>query len=305
MAERIGTALALTAILLLSACGGEGSPRGDVQLRLLFQVDSLQRPESVAWDSARSRYLVTNIVGDGDAEDGNGFVTAVSADGRRVELRRFTSSSRGLRLDGPKGIAVRDDRAYLADIHRVVALDLTADSGLFAREIPESEFLNDVAIGGDGAVYVSDTGGDAIYRVSADGSEYRRIEAAGSLRGPNGLAVPPDGSGLLVAGWEGAILHLTPDGSVTLLAEPRQAQNLDGIQPDGHGGILYTDYTRGTLEHLPRGGESGTVEPVLWLEDLPAPADFLLRDSVLALPEMDADRIRLYRILTPEEADGD
>lgn len=302
-----GTLAAVACAVLTAACGGEGPTRGDVELRLLFQVDSLQRPESVAWDSARGRYLITNIAGEPTAEDGNGFITAVSADGERVELRRFDSSTPGVRLDGPKGIATRGDRAYVADIHRVVGLDLAADTGLFSREIPGSQFLNDVAVGADGTVYVSDMRGDAVFAVEPDGSDHRRIEAAGSLRGPNGLAVDPATGELLVAGWEGVLLRLSPDGPVSLVGAPRGAEHLDGIQPDPRGGVLFTDHTGGTLQRLPPGRVgAGQVEPVLWLEDLPGPADFLLRDSVLALPELQADRVRFYRVTRPaRENEGD
>jgi hypothetical protein len=290
--------------LPLAACGDDGPARGDVELRLLFEVDSLDRPGSVAWDAPRSRYLVTSTFREPSAGDRGGAVAAVSADGDRVERRRFSSSTPGLRLDGPTGIAVRGDRAYVADVHRVVALDLRADTGLYAVEIPESDALKDVAAGPDGTVYASDPGGDAVFVVAADGGEVRRLETAGSLRRPAGLVHgdggEADAGGLLVAGSDGAILRLGLDGSVSLVAEPREAAALEGIQPDGQGGILFTDPVRGTLERLPPGGRTGSIEPELWLEDLRAPADFLLEDSTLALPETDADRVRVYRLRWPD-----
>lgn len=301
-----GAALAAALLALpLTACGDDGPARGDVELRLLFEVDSLDSPASVAWDSARSRYLITSTAREPSAGEGGGAVAAVSASGDRVERRRFSSSTPGLRLDGPSGIAVRGDRAYVADVHRVVALDLRADTGLYAVEIPESESLKDVAPGPDGTIYASDVGADAVFAVDGDGGGIRRLETAGSLRLPAGMA--PDGGeagagGLLVAGADGAILRLDLDGSVSLLAEPREAVTLEGIQSDGRGGILFTDRARGTLERLPPGGRTGSVEPELWLEDLRAPADFLLRDSTLALPEIDADRVRVYRLRWPGPA---
>lgn len=296
-------ALVTLVALPLTACGDDGPARGDVELRLLFEVDSLDSPGSVAWDSARSRYLITTSTArEASSREGSGAVAAVSAGGDRVERRRFSSSTPGLRLDAPTGIAVRGDRAYVADIGRVVALDLRADTGLYAVEVPEAESLKDVAPGPDGTIYASDAGADAVFAVDGDGGEVRRLETAGSLRRPAGLAPTGGGAGaggLLVAGADGAILRLELDGSVALLAEPREAVTLEGIQPDGRGGILFTDRARGTLERLPPGGRTGSVEPELWLEDLRAPADFLLRDSTLALPETDADRVRVYRLRWP------
>lgn len=299
---------AAAAAALALACGGEsgsadGGARGAAQgadpapdLTVLFQVDSLERPESAAWDAGRERWLITNIVGGSSDEDGNGYVTAVSPDGREVRRRAMTGETLGTRLDGPKGIVVRGDRAWMADIHRVIGVDLTADTAAFDLEIPGSGFLNDVALGGDGAVYVSDTEANAVWRVSPDGRSYGRVGAVGSLRSPNGLLADPRGDGLLVAAWEGALLALDPDSSVTLLAEPRAAENLDGIQAAPGGGVLISDFSRGTVSRLSPRKVGRWEEDAVWLKGLTTPADFQLRDSVLALPQLQANRATFYRV---------
>ncbi len=283
----------------LASCGGEDTGTADTtppDLTRLFTVDSLRRPESVAWDSARSRYLVTNIAGESSAEDGNGFVTAVSASGDSVERRAMTSESLGAVLDAPKGIDVRGHHAWIADLRTVVGIDLRADTAIFELTIPESRFLNDVAVGHDGAVYLSDSRRDAVYRVAPDGTTWTRHGAAGSLRGANGLHAARGGPGLLVAGGEGAVLRLDPDSSVTLLADPLDAQHLDGIQPAGEGRILYSDFSRGTLHALHR-RRPGHWEPSTpWLRELTTPADFLRRGALLAVPELEADRVVFYRM---------
>lgn len=285
---------------LLACGGGEDAPPAATptpELTRLFTVDSLRGPESVAWDSARGRYLVTNVAGESSAEDGNGFISSFSRSGDSVRRRAITGRSLGVALDGPKGIDVRGGRAWVADIHRVVGIDLTADTALFELRVPDSGFLNDVAVGHEGAVYVSDTERDAVYRVSPDGDGWSRHGAAGSLRSPNGLHADPDGAGLLVAGWEGAVLRLDPDTAVTLLADPPDAENLDGIQPDvGDGGILYSDFSRGTLHalHRRRPGHWRPSDP--WLEGLTTPADFLRHGERLVVPELDADRVVVYRV---------
>jgi len=286
-------------LLPLLACGEEQQEEAGIeppQITPLFTVDSLESPESVAWDSARSRYLITNVAGGTSDEDGNGFVSSVSPSGDSVVRRAMTGASLGVRLDAPKGIDVRGDRAWIADLHRVVGIDLRADTALFELEIPESRFLNDVAVGHGGSVYVSDSQGDAVYRVSPDGDSWSRHGAAGSLRSVNGIHADPGGPGLLLAGWEGAVLRLNPDSSVTLLADPLDAENLDGIQPVGTDRILYTDFSRGTLHALHRRRPGHWAPSPPWLEGLTTPADFIRRGSVLAVPELRADRVVFYRV---------
>lgn len=288
------------------ACGGQEAETPDTappELTRLFVVDSLRSPSSVAWDSARNRYLVTSGEGDSAAGEVGGFVAAVSASGDSVDRGALNGGSPGTALDAPRGIAVRGDRAWIADGDRVVGVDLTADTALFAVRVPDSRSLHDVSVLGGSAVHASDPDRDAVYRIAADGSGWSRHGAAGSLRGATGIHPDPSGPGLLVAGREGAVLRLAPDSSVTLLAEPLDAGSLEGIQSADGDRILYSDVGRGTLEALHR-RRPGRWEPSApWIDDLRAPADFLRRGSLLAVPERAADRVVFYRISDREVSD--
>lgn len=299
-------AVLLSLALPMAGCAGmeRGPVGGDAppEMEVLFRVDSLASPESVAWDGTRQRWLVTNAA-DGGEGSGAGFVTAVSARGDEVVPRAYDGSTPGLRLDAPRGIVVRGGRAYVADLRRVVALDLARDSALWSRPLAGSESLDDVAAAADGGIYVSDTRGDAVWWVAADGSEARRLGAAGSLRSPGGLLTEgPGGDGgdgrgrLLVAGREGAVLALAPDSSVTLLAASPDFGRLDGLQPAPDGGLLVSDVSAGRVHHLRREEEDVWRTGVSWLTGLDRPADFLVRDSVLAVPELGAGRVTFYRI---------
>lgn len=296
---------------LAAACGGEAPPAGGEppELEVLFRVDSLEEPESVAWDAERERWLVTNQAG---GEPGAGYVTAVSASGDSVVRRALGGPGTGLELHAPTGIVVRGDRAYVVDRSRLVAVDLTGGAGGWELVIPDAGFPNDVTLGPGGELYVSDTGAGAIWRVASDGSGLERLMPTVSMRSPNGLfvdtvprpgPVPADEPAaavgehrLLVAGWEGTVMALNADSSVTLLAESAELERLDGIQPAPDGGLLVTDFARGRLQHLERGERRVWRAGVPWLTGLDEPADFLVRDTILALPETGAGRITFYRL---------
>src|SRR3954468_22775148 len=80
-----------------------------------WQVRGLDHPESIAYDAARNRYLISNIGGAPDAADRNGFITAVDTSGHTIDLRLFTTAGLGAPLNAPKGIAILDDVLYVAD----------------------------------------------------------------------------------------------------------------------------------------------------------------------------------------------
>jgi len=84
--------------------------------------------------------------------------------------------------------------------------------------------LNDVAVAASGDVYVTDSEGDALWRLRAGARRLERVH--GGVPGfayPNGLALTPDGARLHVAHYEGLSvveLHGPRAGRVTLLAAP-------------------------------------------------------------------------------------
>lgn len=300
-----GAAGCLAALLLgaFAAACGDGAesapPEPAPALERLFRVDDLARPRSVAWDSLRGRWLVT---AGGRRSDGEaaGRVAAVGAAGASVDRRAYGSREGAVRLETPRGIDVRGDRAYVVDGRRLVAVDLPDRELAFDLRIPGRGPLHDVAVDGRGIIYVSDPGADAVFRVAPDGSGWTRMVTAGSLRGPSGLLVDraPGRSGrLLAAGREGAVVALNPDSSVALLAEAPSYGDLDGLQRSPTGALVVAEPSTGRLLLLRRPGEESLWRPgVVWLDGLDRPADFVLREGVLALPETGADRVSFYRV---------
>src|SRR5215217_5420161 len=70
------------------------------------QIDGLQRPQSFIADPSGEFYFISNINGEPDARDNNGFITKVDKDGKVASLHFIQGGQNGTILDGPKGMAI-------------------------------------------------------------------------------------------------------------------------------------------------------------------------------------------------------
>jgi sugar lactone lactonase YvrE len=191
------------------------------------------------------------------AKDGDGTIATIDAAGN-VQNMAFVSG-----LDSPKGMGVRDGILYVSDIDSVKAIDLSTGTVTATYMGQGVAFLNDVTIGTDGTVYVSDTFGNAVYKV--EGAGLTLVAQGADLAGANGLMPGPEGK-LLVANLgdvSGGFENIVPGWAVTLdlatgMVEPYGATEppgvLDGIVSDGKGGVILTDNAAGTVLHQMPGG---------------------------------------------------
>ena len=151
--------------------------------------EGLATPESVLYDSVMDVYVVSNMNGNPAAKDDNGFLSRVAPDGRVVELRWVDGASDSVTLNAPKGMGIRGDTLFVSDIDEVRMFDRTTGRSLGSTPIRGVSFLNDIEVGSDGTVYVTDTGVKA--DLSPSGSD-----AVLRVRGRNtcGARASPSGS---------------------------------------------------------------------------------------------------------------
>ena len=263
---------------------------------IVWTLEGLEAPESAYFDDARNILFVSNINGEPTAKDGNGYISLVSPDGQMLEAKWVTG------LDAPKGLVSDGVTLYVSDIDRLVAIDI--DAGKISQAWPAEGaiFLNDTAIDATGRVYVSDMITDKIHVLAND--DLSVLAEGSALQHPNGLNMR-DGK-LLVAPW-GLDLqedfttktggHLITvdidDGSVAPLGSGDPLGNLDGLEPDGKGHWIVSDWIAGAVYRI---ADDGTKELLLDLDMGSADLEYIPDQSLLVVPMMLNDTLVAYRL---------
>jgi sugar lactone lactonase YvrE len=162
------------------------------KLEKLWETDSvLKVPESVLFDGDNKVLYAANIDGtDPWGKDGKGSVAKVGLDGKVIAVEWVSG------LNAPKGMGLYKGKLYVADLNELVVIDIA--SGKIEKKIAVTgaEGLNDVSVGKNGIVYVSDSKLKKIFTVK-DGVSELLLD---TLRGPNGVLMRGDDFYLLDAG---------------------------------------------------------------------------------------------------------
>ncbi len=259
---------------LLTGCG-----RPDAADDAVIAVEGVgfATPESVLHDPQADLYIVSNINGSPLGQDGNGFISRLSPSGDVLELKWIDGTAEGVTLHAPKGMGIAGDTLFVADINHVRLFHRVSGAPLGERAVPGATFLNDIAVGPDGTVYVTDTGlragpdgfrdsgTDALYRFDDDRAV--AIATGAGLGRPNGIVVAPDGV-IVVTFGSGTVYRIDPaTGQRTNMPIPDQGQ-LDGVIRLSDGTLLISSWAAQAIYRL---SPEGRYEVLV--ENVPAPAD--------------------------------
>lgn len=268
------------------------------EAKLIWEAKGLARPESVAYDPLTEVLYVSNINGAIMQKDGNGFITRLKPDGTILE-RKWMSG-----LNSPTGLALRDRTLYVADVDTLVEVNAASGSVAKRHKAPGAIFLNDVVVGEDGTVYVSDTPMNTIWRLK-DGV-FEPWLTNDELNGPNGLII--QGDKLVVAslgrlksvGQEqelsGMFAVNLEDQSIEPLAQGKAFGNLDGLQPLESGGYLVTDWAKGALYRV---SPKGKVDQLIDLNQGSADLIHFPDTRIVLIPMMLDDTLAAYQLAEP------
>ena len=260
-------------------------------------VSGFQTPESVLHDPADDVYLVSNINGNPTATDNNGFISRLSPQGRVQDLRWIAGGSGGVTLNAPKGMAIAGDVLYVADITAVRLFDRRSGRARGSISIPGSTFLNDVAAGPDGTVYVTDSGlkpdfspsgTDAVYRLA--GGRAEPVAKSPELHTPNGVAVLREGVLVVVTFTpQGETYQLTAGGRKQAV-RTLPAGQLDGVVVLPGGELLVSSWAASAIFRV---GTTGQAEQVVRGVKAPADIGYDARRRRVLIPLFQDNQVRI------------
>lgn len=205
-------------LLTIFAVGLFLSVRAQHQLVKKWESDSLFKvPESVLYDRDHHLLYVTNIEGtDPWAKDGLGSIGKMSTDGKIIDAEWITG------FNSPKGMGIYHHTLFVADMDKIVVVDLHQGRIAGSIEVPGAVGLNDLSIDATGVIFVSDSKAKKLYRIH-NGTATVHLD---NLKGPNGVLVRGADLYLLDAG---GLYKVHADKTMTKIAEGMDG-GTDGVE---------------------------------------------------------------------------
>lgn len=241
-------------------------------------------PESVVYDPARKVVYVSNydMYGRGDTQ----FISKLTADGTVVELRWVEG------IANPTGMTLADDRLFVVERRSVVEIDVNAAKIIERHAVPQPGFINDIAIDRSGAIYVSDSRRNVIFRYADD--TWEEWVSGGEIGQPNGICI--QGERLIVGNNADNSLKAIDLASreITTVAHLGPGV-IDGVTADRDGRLLVSHWEGRLYRIGPSGGVEKLLDTTVSSRNI---ADFGYRadDGTVFIPTFSDDRVTAYRV---------
>lgn len=298
------TLIPLAAFAALACSGDRAATATNAPIAVVSE--GLSTPESVLWDATRSVWYVSNINGSPLDKDDNGYILRLSADGAKLDSVPFINGADAdITLHAPKGMALVGDTLWVADIDAVRAFNVNTGNAVTSLELgaQNATFLNDVALGGDGTLYITDSGisfksdGSVAHtgksRVFAlGGRNAREAVVLPAESAANGIAFDAANNRWLIVGFNSPSVFAWTAGTDSVTVVGSGPGGGDGLVILNDGRALYSSWADSSLYVF----EDGASTKVRGGLNAPADLGYDPRRNLVAVPLFSDNRVEFWQV---------
>lgn len=266
-------------------------------IRRVAVVDSFSQPEAVRYDSLQDVYFVANFgPGDAGTDDNNGFISRMKPDGSIDRMRFIAGGENGATLHAPRGMTIVGDTLWVADNNAVRGFDRRSGNPVGTVDISRlgPGFLNDIAASPDGALYVTDTPRNRVYRI-VNRVPTLAIEDT-ALGQPNGIAWDQWNARFIIVPYDGRhALSAWSEGNPLAPFAADSGGKFDGIEVLGPNELLVASQADTSL-HVFLSGQGHAV-----VRTSGRPADLAVDTKRMraAVPFIALNRVEIWQLPRP------
>ena len=250
-------------------------------------------PESVLYDPDRDVLYVSNFdMRFAASEEFTGYISKVSLDGEIIELKWVAG------LNAPTGMGIWEGKLYTTERGFLTEIDIASGEILQRHSIDGSDFLNDLVIGPDGSIYMSDTRPSShldsrIYRFK--GGEVEVWLDTDEIYRANGLWIH-DGELIVGNTGDGILKAVDLEHKTVRDIACFGAGVLDGIRVDNQGNLLVSHW-EGQVYVVSPAGEIVEVLDTLPEQINAADFEYIREHNLLLIPTFVENRVMAYRLV--------
>ena len=243
--------------------------------------------ESVLYDSRREVLYVTNF----DQQNVNKpeifqHISKVSLTGEIIDLVWVDS------LKNPLGITIHKDRLFVAERKRIAEIDLDKGEVVARYPVPESMFLNDIAIDRNGIIYSTDSRKSVIWRIR-DGKAEEWLSGE-EVQTPNVMFIK---GGELFFGSCGdqklKVVDLTTE-TIRTIAD-FEPGFIDGFRIDEHGNYLVSLWKGKVYRITPEGKKTKIIDSSA-KQIYSADFEYIPEKQLLIIPNFFTNKVTAYQL---------
>ncbi|MEA2012339.1 MAG: hypothetical protein U9O87_04535 [Verrucomicrobiota bacterium] len=261
-----------------------------------------RNPEGSVYDPVRDCYYISNMNGGPSQKDNSAFISRIKQKKKNFNVDIFLESSEKIELHAPKGMAVKKDFLFIADIDSVVLINIEKRKFISRIKINGARFLNDIVIDAENNMFVSDTATDMIFKLAYPYTNVKQnaLSVSKYLKAPNGLMIHPETDNLWIVSFKSPFLvELNPKNGKLISRKNIKTSGHDGIcRGFDSDDIFVSIHSKGYLLKISPSSSSDFLVKLVNKKKLEKPADISYDPirNIIVVPEMSEGSVSLFRV---------